>query len=83
MDERGWSESLQVHREICLGYCHQGPNVMLAVGTNAFGHAPVPGSPGSEIFHEVDLARLTALLAARRGEGQVAPAAEPGTKRGG
>jgi len=49
---------LTIQREVCLGYCHQGPNVMLCENADPWGHAPLAGSPGTKVLHEMDLAKL-------------------------
>lgn len=49
---------LTIQREVCLGYCHQGPNVMLCDNADPWGHAPLAGSPGTKVLHEMDLAKL-------------------------
>jgi hypothetical protein len=49
---------LSIQREVCLGYCHQGPNVMLCENADAWGHAPLAGTPGTKVLHEMDLAKL-------------------------
>ena len=49
---------LTVVREVCLGYCHQGPNVMLSTSADAWGHAPLPGTPGTKSLHDMDFAKL-------------------------
>lgn len=54
---------LTVLREVCLGYCHQGPNVMLCAHADAWGHAPLAGSPGTLNLHEMTLASLRAQIA--------------------
>lgn len=53
-----FSSRLTIQREVCLGYCHQGPNVMLCENAEAWGHAPMAGSPGTKVLHNMDLARL-------------------------
>lgn len=53
---------LTVVREVCLGYCHQGPNVMLSTAADPWGHAPLPGTPGTSSLHEMDLAKLRAAI---------------------
>lgn len=53
---------LTVLREVCLGYCHRGPNVMLCARADAWGHAPVAGTPGTRTLHEMTLATLRAQI---------------------
>lgn len=56
--ERSWGDAVEVHREVCLGYCHQGPNVMLCVQADPWGRAPLPGSEGSVSLHEMTESKL-------------------------
>ncbi len=60
---QGWQDLVSVHKEVCLGYCHQGPNVMLCAQADAWGRAPLAGSPGTQTLHGVDEAVLRAKIA--------------------
>lgn len=59
---QGWQDLVGVHKEVCLGYCHQGPNVMLCSQSDAWGRAPLAGSPGTQTLHGVDEAALKAKI---------------------
>lgn len=54
---------LSVLREVCLGYCHQGPNVMFCANADAWGHAPLAGTPGTTVSHDMNLDRLRDQIA--------------------
>ena len=79
-----WQDHVEVHKEACLGYCHQGPNVMLCAQPDAWGRAPLPGSEGCVNLHEVTETQLVEAVEAqlRRVQPlpQPAPAADPVVK---
>ena len=78
VESRTWQDDVRIHREICLGYCHQGPNVMLCKEVDAWGRAPLAGTPGCESLHHMNEAALIIKL-----EQHLAPEKDVRTARNG
>lgn len=56
------ADVLRIEREVCLGHCLRGPNVLVAPAAQAAHGLPLAGEPGVSVHHGMNEAALDALV---------------------